>query len=152
MDREDPLHVVIAHPAAHAGAYGGLVFTVLLGLVAGVISRPLYGVAIVAASALGFLMLELVRRADRLALYRDGLAREYRLFSTRRVFAEYESIQDIEVTQSFAERALGIGSLHVNTSGSHGQEIVFRGMKRPHELEAAIRSRMLPGAVDTRER
>ncbi len=148
MHNETPLYSVIAHPAAHLGAYVGLGLLALLSVAAFFISVPI-GMVLIAAALLGVTMLELVRRADRIALYEDGVAREYKLLSTKRTFAEYESVQDLEVTQSLVERFLGIGTLHINTSGSHGQEIVFRGIGRCHELEAAIRFKMRPASVDT---
>jgi uncharacterized membrane protein YdbT with pleckstrin-like domain len=148
MRSEKPLYSVIAHPAAHLGAYVGLGVLVLASIGLMSISVPV-GLAMIAIAILGITMLELVRRADRIALYDDGLAREYKLLSTKVTFAEYESVQDIEVTQSLIERFLDIGTLYVNTSGSHGQEIVFRGVSNPHRLEEAIRFKMRPVSVDT---
>ena len=147
-DGEQPLYAVISHWSTHLGGYLGLVFVAFLAIVAWVFS-PAVSILMLLVAVFGFAMIELVRRADRLALYRDGIAREYRLFTTRKTFAEYESVQDLEVTQSFIERLLGTGTIHVNTSGSHGQEIVFRGITRPHDLEAAIRTKMRPVPVDT---
>lgn len=148
MRSEKPLYSVIAHPAAHLGAYVGLGVLTLGSLGALTVNAGI-GLALLAISLFGLTMLELVRRADRIALYEDGLAREYKLLSTKVTFAEYESVQDIEVSQSLVERLLGIGTLHVNTSGSHGQEIVFRGVRNPHRLEEAIRFKMRPVSVDT---
>lgn len=145
---EKPLYVAIAHWTSHLGGYLGLLFTLFLSIVAWVFS-PFFSFVIAAVSLLGFAMLELVRRSDRLALYHDGIAREYKLFSTKRTFAEYDSVQDLEVTQSILERMVGVGTLHINTAGSHGQEIIFRGIDRPHELEAVVREKMRGNSVDT---
>ena len=148
MDREEPIYATTAHWTTHFGAYAGLVFTAFLSIVGFTIS-PIYGVVIALAAILGFLLLELVRRADRLALYQDGLAREYHLISSRRTYCEYDSIQDLEVTQTVVERLLGVGSIHINTAGSHGQEIVFHGIARFVDIEAAIRAKMRHGSIDT---
>lgn len=143
-----PDRVVIAHPAAHLGGYIGVAFMALLAVAAFAFSIG-FGFLLVAATGLGIFMLELVRRADRLVLYPDGVAREYRLVSTKRTFAEYDSIQDLEMRQNVLERLLGIGTLHINTSGSHGQEIVFAGITSCYEFEAAIREKMRRVPVDT---
>lgn len=143
-----PLRTVIAHPTAYLGGYIGLAFVVFLSLV-GFAFHVGFGLLLLAAAGLGLGMLELVRRADRLALYEDGLAREYRLVSAKRTFAEYDSVQDLEIRQGVIDRFLGIGTLHINTSGSHGQEIVFAGIKDCHEFEAEIRQKMRARPVDT---
>lgn len=146
--RQAPFRVVYASPAVHVGGYAGLAFVALLSLV-GFYFNVWFGILLVAAVALGIIMLEVVRRADRIALYEDGIAREYRLLSTSQTFAEYESIQDTEVSQGVVDRILGIGTLHVNTAGGSGQEIVFQGIRDCHEIEAAIRARMRPRQIDT---
>jgi uncharacterized membrane protein YdbT with pleckstrin-like domain len=148
MEHETPLRVVYASRAAHLGGWIGLAFVGALSLV-GFAFNVWLGLFLVASVALGVIMIETVRRADRLALYEHGVAREYRLLSTHRTYAEYESIQDTSVMQTVVDRVLGIGTLHINTAGGHGQEITFRGIKDCHEFEAAIRARMSPRHVDT---
>lgn len=147
-DRTEPIFTTVSDWTTHIGGYAGVVFMVLLALVAWTFSS-VFGLVIGAFAILGAAMVELVRRADRLSLYEDGVAREFSLLSTRSVFAEYESIQDLEVTQTFVERMLGVGTIHINTAGSHGQEISFKGIARFREVEAAIRRKMQPGPVDT---
>jgi uncharacterized membrane protein YdbT with pleckstrin-like domain len=129
-----PIRTVIAHPTAYISGYLGLGFVALLSLV-GFAFSVWFGL--------------IVRRADRLALYEDGLAREYRLLSTKRTFAEYDSVQDLEMRQGLVERFFNIGTLHINTAGSHGQEIIFPGIYNCHEFEAEIRDHMRPKPVDT---
>lgn len=146
--RSAPIYSTAADWTTHAGAYAGVVFMVLLALVAWTISAVI-GLVIGAGAILGAAMVELVRRADRLVIYEDGVAREFKLLSTKRVFAEFDSIQDLEVTQTFVERALGIGTIHINTAGSHGQEIVFKGIPHFEDVEAAIRRKMQSRQVDT---
>lgn len=148
---EAPLYTVYPHPLAHLGGYVGLGLLGLVGLVAGFSVNGMIGVALVAACVLGIIMIEIVRRADRLAFYKDGIAREYRLLSTSRTFAEYDAIQDLDMNQGLLERAFGIGTLHINTSGGHGKEIIFKGVARCHEVEAALRQKMQPDQVDTPE-
>jgi uncharacterized membrane protein YdbT with pleckstrin-like domain len=146
MDRE-PLYSAAAHWTVNLPGYVGLVFTAFLAIPAWVLNAWL-GLFIGAAAFLGFIMLELVRRADRLVLYKEGMAREFKLLSVRSTFIEYEHMQDLELTQSFVDRILGVGVLHVHTAGTH-EEIVFHGVEHPHELEAVLRAKMTAPSVDT---
>lgn len=146
----EELYATPAHWSQHAGAYAALAVVGLVGVFSTVLS-PLFLLLTVPIVGLGLLMLELVRRSDRLVLYADGIAREFKFITSQRTFVEYENIQDLEVTQSFLERLLGTGSIHVNTAGSAHKEIVFRSVQRFAEIEAVIRDRMGPRQVDTAE-
>ena len=131
-----PFKTIAIHPLAHWKMYAGA-FVIML-------SFPWFGWPMIPLGILILLVVEIARRAETLALYDDGLAREFTLLRKSKTFTEYESIQDFEVRQSFLERVFGIGSFHINTAGSHHQEIVFSGIKHPHELETIIRERMRP--------
>ncbi len=148
MEREEPLYAVAAHWTTHIGGYAGLVFTAFLAVAASTIS-PIYGILIGIAALIGFVMIELVRRSDQLVLYKDGIAREYHLITTKRVFAEYESIQDLEITQTVVDRIMGVATIHINTAGSAGQEITFNGIARFDDVAGAIRAKMEARSVDT---
>jgi len=147
----EPLYVAYPHPVVHLGAYVGVALLGLAGAGVLVLLSPAIGLALLLVCGLSLVMVEVSRRTSRLALYADGIAREYRLLSTRRTFAEYESVQDLDMTQTFLERLAGVGTLHVNTAGSEGKEIVFAGIARCHEVEEAIREKMRPDRVDTPE-
>lgn len=85
---------------------------------------------------------EIARRAETFYVFENGVAREYKLLSTSRKFIEYDKIQDLEVSQSFFENILGIGSVDFDTAGSDAIEMTFHGVKNPYDLEKTIREKM----------
>ena len=85
---------------------------------------------------------EVARRAETFYLLESGVTREYKLLSTSRDFVEYEKIQNIKVRQSFLENILGIGNLHMDTSGGDKTELNFRGVVDPYGVEHIIREKM----------
>lgn len=70
----------------------------------------------------------LLRRANKYYLTNKRVIHEYR-FITRKVSSTfYNKIQDIHFTQNLFERLLGIGTVHVNTSGTDEIEITLNGV------------------------
>lgn len=94
-------------------------------------------------SVLLILGTEVFRRAHRYYLMYSGISREYNFLSTSRKFAEYEKIQNIEVTQTFVQKILGIGSIKFDTPGSDLFEIHFDSIKNPYEVERVVRKMMI---------
>lgn len=90
-----------------------------------------------------FLGIELFRRAHSYYLMHSGISRQYNFFSTSRKFAEYEKIQNIEVTQTFIQKLLGVGNIKFDTPGSDLFEIHFDGVKNPYEVERTVRKMMI---------
>lgn len=99
--------------------------------------RPLIWVGLLIA-ALG----EVSRLSETFYILDTGVAREYRLFSTSRKFAEYEKMQNLEVTQSVIENMFGIGTVMFDTAGGDYMEIRFYGTKNPYEIEKIVREKM----------
>jgi len=91
---------------------------------------------------LSFALAELVRRAETFYILESGVSREYKLLTTSRKFAEYDKIQNLEVTQSFIENLLGIGTVHMDTAGMDKMEVSFHGVEDPYRIENIIRERM----------
>ena len=85
---------------------------------------------------------EVARRAETFYLLESGVSREYKLFATSRDFVEYEKIQNIKVRQSFLENILGIGNIHMDTSGGDKTEVNFKGAPDPYGIEHIIREKM----------
>jgi|SRR3989344_743127 len=85
---------------------------------------------------------EIVRQAETYYIYDNGVSRDFSLITTHRTFASYENIEDLTVSQNIIERILGIGTIKVNTAGSHLVEVNFRGVKNLHEVEGVIREHM----------
>ncbi len=122
------------HPFYFLSFYLGGIF--LAGL--GFFLHPVLIIAGILIFAVG----EITRRAETLFILESGVAREYRFLSTSRKFTEFNSIQNTEVRQSFLENILGIGNVHIDTSGSDKAEINFHGIKNPYEIEHIIREKM----------
>jgi uncharacterized membrane protein YdbT with pleckstrin-like domain len=97
-------------------------------------------------SAVGFFIIvlgEIARRAETFYILNDGVAREYKLFSTSREFCEYEKIQNLQVNQSFFNNVLGIGNVRMDTAGSNKTEVNFHGVRDPYKIESTIREKMV---------
>lgn len=85
---------------------------------------------------------ELSRRAETYYILTTGVAREHRLLTTSRDFAEYDKIQNIKVTQSFFEHILEIGTVRIDTAGGDVSEVNFKHIGDPYRIEAIIREKM----------
>jgi len=134
MINETIIKKVHPHPLSCTGYYFlGIIF-VLGGL-------AFYPLAILIGLFI-FGLAEIVRRAETFYILDSGVAREYRLLSTSRKFAEYEKIQNVEVSQSFMENLMGIGSIHIDTAGTDTREVSFRGARGPYGIERIIREKM----------
>jgi uncharacterized membrane protein YdbT with pleckstrin-like domain len=122
------------HPFSCLGYY----FLGIIFVVGGLVFYPL--AIIIGLLLFGFT--EIKRRAETFYILDSGVAREYRLLSTSRKFAEYEKIQNVEVSQSLAETMFGIGSIHLDTAGTDTREVSFRGARDPYGIERIIREKM----------
>lgn len=122
------------HPLYHLPFYGGGIFIAVLSFF---VWWPL-----VAVGLLVFVLGEVSRRAETFYILESGVAREYKMLSTSRKFLEYDKIQNIEVNQSFLENMLGIGNVHMDTSGGDNTELNFKGIHDAHGVESIIREKM----------
>ncbi|OGI76217.1 hypothetical protein A3C67_03325 [Candidatus Nomurabacteria bacterium RIFCSPHIGHO2_02_FULL_42_19] len=135
MDIKEPIVVKFhPHPFCFLGFYfGGIIFMVLSFFV-----LPL----LFLAGILIFILAEVFRRAETFYVLESGVAKEYKLLSTYRKFAEFSKIQNMEVNQSFLENILGIGTIHLDTAGTDEREVSFRGARDPYKIEQIIREKM----------
>lgn len=124
------------HP--HILGYLGFYFLGIFIVVIGV----MYFWQAIPIGMLVFVMGEVFRRATTFYVLESGVALGYHLFSTSRKFAEYGNIQNLEVSQSFLENILGIGSISFDTSGSNHIEVHFNGVANPYRIERMVREKM----------
>jgi len=117
------------------GYFMGIVFVVV-----GLVYLPWWPATLI--GVLIIVLSEVLRKAVTYYILESGVARGYHLFSTSRKFAEYDSIQNVEVSQSFFENILGIGSVKFDTSGSDMIEVSFQGVKNPYGIEKIVRDKM----------
>jgi uncharacterized membrane protein YdbT with pleckstrin-like domain len=126
------------HPLRFLGLYLGGLLLAVLGIF---LLWPVIFVGI-----LTFALGELLRRAETFFVTDRGVTEQYRLLSTRRKFAEYRRIQNIEVRQSVLENILDVGNVHFDTAGSDKTEVDFHGIKHPHRVERLVREQMVNSA------
>lgn len=87
-----------------------------------------------------FFVMWLVSRAESLTvtnrrlIYRKGLLSK----STSEVL--HHHIRNIQITQSFFERMMGVGKLGVSSAGQADFEIVFKGIRDPQRVKETIDS------------
>ncbi len=96
----------------------------------------------VGVGVLIILIAEVVRLSETYYVLETGVAWQYRLLSTSRKFAEYEKLQNLEVSQSFFENLLGIGSIKFDTAGVDRIEVSFHLVKSPYKIEKIVREKM----------
>ncbi len=85
------------------------------------------------------LAVEIARRSERLVFYEDGVSHDFQLGSSSKSFLEYDDIQKFEMSRSLAERALGLGTIRLQTAGEDSAEIVFNGIRDPDTVEQFVR-------------
>ncbi|MFH1585854.1 MAG: PH domain-containing protein [archaeon] len=117
------------HPAEYLGYY----------LIGGFLTITLY-LAIIGIPLI--IIAELVRRGHRFYITNQRIISHYQFLSKRTSSTSYEKIQDIHVTQNLIERMFKIGQVHVNTAGSNGIEMVFKGVKNPRHVKSLIDSHL----------
>jgi uncharacterized membrane protein YdbT with pleckstrin-like domain len=110
--------------------------------VAGFFFNWYLGIVGMLVGSLVFVLGEVSRRAETFYVLETGIAREYKLLTTSREFAEYGKIQNIKVRQSFIENMLGIGNIHIDTAGGERAEVNFHGVVDPYGIEHIIREKM----------
>lgn len=132
--REPVIKKLHPHPFYYLGFYFSGIIFLFLGFL---LSEYLFLVGFFV-----FILAEISRYAETYYILESGIARQHKLFSTSRKFAEFDKIQNIEVTQSFLENILGIGNVHLDTAGADKQEVSFHGIKDPYRIENIIREKM----------
>ena len=86
---------------------------------------------------------ELVRRANTYFITTKRLIHEFTFLSRKISSVIYDRIQDLHLTQSILERIVGIGTLHINTAGTHFVELKFKGISNPISIKRLIEQRMM---------
>ena len=77
------------------------------------------------------ILAEMWSRGTDLIIEEDHLTSEVGILSKKIMRIHYFDISDVMVGQSFIQRILGIGNLHINSSGGSGQkEIVLKKIQK----------------------
>lgn len=105
------------------------------------IGAPILGIVVVVFS-------EIFRLSEVFYITEDGLARSFIFLSTYRTYMDYQSIEQIETTQSLLDRLLGIGTVTIETAGEDLPDVSFRCVRNPYEVEKVIRQRIATALHD----
>jgi len=84
------------------------------------------------------IMAELLRGANTYYITSKRVIHEYTLLSRKTSSASYDKIQDLHTSQNIIERIIGIGTIHINTAGTHFVEIAFKGVSEPFSVKRMI--------------
>ena len=84
------------------------------------------------------ILAELMRRANTYYITNKRIIHEFTFLSRKISSTTYNKIQDIHMTQNIIERIFGIGTIHLNTAGTHFIEIRFKGVKDPISVKRLL--------------
>ena len=86
---------------------------------------------------------EIFTRATDLIIEEDHITNEVGILSKKTIRIHYFDISDVTIDQSFIQRILGIGDIHINSSGGSGQkEIVIKKIQDVKLVHDIITKRM----------
>jgi len=78
------------------------------------------------------------RRGERFTIKKDKVLMELGIFRKKYTEIRYNQIRTTHVKQTIWQRLINIGDLHVVSSGSGEDEIVARGIDKPHYYKEKI--------------
>jgi len=84
-----------------------------------------------------------VRKGNKYYVTNKRVIHEFTFLSRKVSGTPYNKIQDVHMTQGLIERMLGIGTIHINTAGSHNMEVVFKGVKHPRAMKKKIEKHII---------
>ena len=89
------------------------------------------------------ILTELLRRANTYYITNKRVIHEFTFLSRKISSTSYDKIQDLHMSQNIIERIFGIGTIHINTAGTHFIEIRFRGVKEPVSIKRMIEEKIM---------
>ena len=86
---------------------------------------------------------EILTRATDLIIEENHITNEVGVLSKKTIRVHYFDISDVTIDQSFIQRILGIGDIHINSSGGSGQkEIIIKKIQDVNLVHDIITKRM----------
>ena len=136
---EKLLQVVKPHPLSYLSKYilaGFATFFLLL----------IFGTLGFVLGLILFLVIELVRRNNRYYVTNSRVAHDFTFYFIARKTSStvYNKIQDLHLFQGLIGRIFNIGTLKINTAGSHIVEITFEGIKNPLLIKKLVEKHLTP--------
>lgn len=89
------------------------------------------------------ILIEFVRRGNSYYITNKRAIHEFTFLSRKISSTTYDKIQDLHMTQNIIERLVGIGTIHINTAGTHFIEIKFKGVKEPISIKRLLESHLM---------
>ncbi len=139
---EKPIMELHPHFLSFFGSYLMGSILVISGLASFVFSLFVLGAIAILVGVITFLLTEISRRAETFYVLDNGVAKEYKMFSTSRKFVEYEKIQDVEISQSFLQKIFGIGHIDFDTASVEKVIVDFKNVRDPYRIEKIVRDKM----------
>ena len=87
-------------------------------------------------------IIEMLVRSNDLMIGEHEVVNEIGIVSKHSTSIHYSSITDISLHQSFFQRLVGIGDLHINTAGTNQREITLSSFSNINEIHSLISQRM----------
>lgn len=88
-------------------------------------------------------IVELIRRGNKYYITNERIIHEFTFLTRKISSALYNKIQDLYFTQGILGRIFGIGTIHINTAGTHLIEIKFKGIPNPMAVKRSIEHKMM---------
>lgn len=129
--------------------FRGHFFGVLL-LIAGLIAIAMFagivnfiGIVVVVLAIIILIINEMIRKANTFYITNERLIHEFAFLSRKISSTTYDRIQDLHIIQSITDRIVGIGTIHINTAGTHFIEIKFFNISKPVAIKRFIEGKLI---------
>ena len=119
-------------------AYGDYYLLSVLIIFVGVL---LHSLPVITLGIIAFLFTEFLRRGNRYILDDTYLRIQFRFLSWNETSIPYHQIQSIRIEQDILDRPLRIGSLLIDTAGTHSERVVLNTISFPEKVKEIIEER-----------
>lgn len=132
------------HTSRWAYWYGYLLIALLLAVFVWsvVVSHFVFSVISIVVALLSLLVFELSCYFSRFELDEDEIVKSDGLLSVKTTRIHFSNISDFAVEQSFIQRFLNIGNLHINTSGTERIEMHAKSLPHLDKVQDFVSKRL----------
>jgi uncharacterized membrane protein YdbT with pleckstrin-like domain len=82
---------------------------------------------------------EIMIRATKYIIDKNSVTNRFQFLSISEKKVSKKDITDVTMTQGLVQRICKIGNLQINTAGSHGIEMVVKGVKNPESVRKLLK-------------
>jgi len=104
------------------------------------------GIVFLLAFGLGIIIIIIafcLRRGTTFYITDERVIYEVTFLSRQISSTTYDKIQDLHLSQGIFERIVGMGTIHINTAGTHFVEIKFFGIENPMSIKRMIEEHIM---------